>query len=275
MSYSDSETVQPLALLMLKPVGSLRKGLAALDENIIIFALVGFAAQLIDGALGMAYGVSSTTFLLGVGAPPAAASASVHTAEVFTTAISGASHWKLGNVDRKLVRKLVLPGIVGGVLGAYVLTSIPGGVIRPLVALYLLAMGLRILWKAHRGPLAQPRTARHTPLALAGGFCDAIGGGGWGPIVTSTLVANGHSPRSTVGSVNLSEFFVTLAEAATFVALLGLVHWKVIAGLVIGGAVAAPLAAVLCSRLPARALMTAVGIVITALSIRTLVLVFL
>jgi uncharacterized protein len=245
-----------------------------MEESIIVFAIVGFIAQLIDGALGMAYGVSSTTFLLSVGVPPAAASASVHTAEVFTTAISGASHWKLGNVDRTLVRKLVIPGIVGGVLGAYILTSIPGGVIKPIVAVYLLAMGLRILWKARRGPDAKPRTARLTPLALLGGFCDAIGGGGWGPIVTSTLVANGHNPRSTIGSVNLSEFFVTLAEAATFVALLGLVHWHVIVGLIIGGAVAAPLAALVCRRLPSRVLMVAVGVVITLLSIRTLMLTF-
>ncbi len=243
-----------------------------MEQSIIVFALVGFVAQLIDGALGMAYGVTSTSFLLSIGVPPAAASASVHTAEVFTTAVSGASHWKLGNVDRKLIRKLVLPGIIGGVLGAYVLTSIPGGVIKPLVTVYLLAMGLRILWKAHKDPDAHTRTARLTPLALAGGFCDAIGGGGWGPIVTSTLVANGHNPRSTVGSVNLSEFFVTLAEATTFVAFLGLVHWQAIVGLIIGGAVAAPLAAVLCSRLPARTLMISVGVVITVLSIRTLAL---
>jgi uncharacterized membrane protein YfcA len=245
-----------------------------MDSNIVVFVIVGFIAQLIDGALGMAYGVSSTTFLLSVGVPPAAASASVHTAEVFTTAVSGASHWRLGNVDRGLVRKLVVPGIIGGVLGAYILTATPGGVIKPIIAAYLLAMGVRILWKARQRTLPTPRPARHLILALVGGFCDAIGGGGWGPIVTSTLVANGHDPRSTIGSVNLAEFFVTLAEAATFVALLGLVHWQVIVGLVIGGTIAAPFAALLCKKLPARALMISVGLVITALSMRTLILIF-
>ncbi len=244
-----------------------------METSIYLFVIVGFIAQLIDGALGMAYGVSSTTFLLSLGVPPAAASASVHTAEVFTTAVSGASHWHLGNVDRHLVRKLVIPGIIGGVLGAYILTAIPGGVIKPIIAVYLLAMGIRILWKARRPAPAGPSRVHHTPLALVGGFCDAIGGGGWGPIVTSTLVANGHDPCSTIGSVNLAEFFVTLAEAATFVALLGLVHWQVIVGLMIGGAIAAPFAAILCKKLPARALLISVGVVITALSVRTLVLV--
>jgi len=245
-----------------------------MEESIIVFVIVGFIAQLIDGALGMAYGVTSTTFLLSVGVAPAAASASVHTAEVFTTAISGASHWRFGNVDRTLVRKLVVPGIIGGVLGAYILTSIPAGVIKPIIAVYLLAMGLRILWKARTGPGTRPRAVQLAPLALGGGFCDAVGGGGWGPIVTSTLVASGHNPRSTIGSVNLSEFFVTLAEAATFVALLGLVHWHVIVGLIIGGAVAAPLAALVCRRLPSRALMVALGIVIILLSTRTILLMF-
>jgi len=243
-----------------------------MENSVLLFAMVGFVAQLIDGALGMAYGVTSTTFLLSMGVPPAVASASVHTAEVFTTAVSGISHWRLGNVDGRLVRRLLVPGILGGITGAYILTRLPGQLIKPLVALYLLAMGLRILWKASRRSAAGPMHTYHGALALVGGFCDAIGGGGWGPIVTSTLVANGHDPRSTIGSVNLSEFFVTLAEAATFVALLGLVHWQVIVGLVIGGAIAAPFAALLCKRLSARVLMVTVGTVITALSVRTLLL---
>ncbi|MCD4690266.1 sulfite exporter TauE/SafE family protein [bacterium] len=245
-----------------------------MDTNILLFILVGFVAQLVDGSLGMAYGVSSTTFLLSLGVPPAAASASVHTAEVFTTAVSGASHWKLGNVDQALLKKLVLPGVIGGVLGAYILTSVPPGVIKPIIAIYLLIMGLRILWKARLTTPPPLRPARHTILALVGGFCDAMGGGGWGPIVTSTLVANGHHPRYTIGSVNLAEFFVTLAEALTFVALLGFVHWRVIAGLMIGGVLAAPLGALLCRRLPVRVLMLCIGTLITLLSVRTLLLAF-
>ncbi len=241
-----------------------------MDERILVFIAVGFAAQIIDGSLGMAYGVTSTSFLLSIGISPAAASASVHIAEVFTTGVSGLSHLKLGNTDRALFRRLLVPGIIGGVIGAYILTQVPGKAIKPFIAAYLLTMGLRILWKAVRGtPTIVVRT-RHTLLALAGGFCDAVGGGGWGPVVTSTLVANGNDPRRSIGTVNLTEFFVTLAEAIAFIALIRLVHWQVITGLLIGGVIAAPFAAVLCKRIPTRALMWIVGTLITILSLRTI-----
>jgi len=244
-----------------------------MKESIIPFIAVGFLAQMVDGCLGMAYGVSSTTFLLSLGLPPAAASAAVHTAEVFTTGVSGLSHLRFGNVDRQLIRRLLIPGVIGGILGAYVLTSIPGNVVKPVVAAYLLIMGVRILWKAIRRTGGKGGTVRHfAPLGVIGGFFDAIGGGGWGPIVTSTLVANGHHPRFTIGSVNLTEFFVTLAEAATFFTLIGLGHWRVIVGLVIGGVVAAPLAAFICRKLPTRALMIVIGALITVLSVRTILL---
>ena len=242
------------------------------DLNILVFIIVGFIAQIIDGALGMAYGVSSTSFLLSIGIPPAAASASVHTAEVFTTFVSGVSHLKFGNVDKKLFKKLLIPGIIGGVLGAYVLTSIPGKTIKPFIGAYLLIMGLMILRKAFKKIKEKRVETKLIPLATAGGFFDAIGGGGWGPIVTSTLMARGHNPRFTIGSVNLSEFFVTIAEAATFFAILGLIHWQVIVGLLIGGVLAAPMAAFVCKKLPSRALMIIVGILITVLSIRTIYL---
>ena len=243
-----------------------------MDLNIVVFIIVGFIAQIIDGALGMAYGVSSNSFLLSIGIPPAAASASVHTAEVFTTFVSGVSHWKFGNVDKKLFKKLLIPGIIGGVLGAYVLTSIPGKTIKPFIGAYLLIMGLMILRKAFKKIKEKRVETKLIPLATAGGFFDAIGGGGWGPIVTSTLMARGHNPRFTIGSVNLSEFFVTIAEAATFFAILGLIHWQVIVGLLIGGVLAAPMAAYVCKRLPSRALMIIVGILITVLSVRTIYL---
>lgn len=243
-----------------------------MDLNIVVFIIVGFIAQIIDGALGMAYGVSSNSFLLSIGIPPAAASASVHTAEVFTTFVSGVSHWKFGNVDKKLFKKLLIPGIIGGVVGAYVLTSIPGKTIKPFIGAYLLIMGLMILRKAFKKIREKRVETKLIPLATAGGFFDAIGGGGWGPIVTSTLMARGHNPRFTIGSVNLSEFFVTVAEAATFFTILGLVHWQVIVGLLIGGVLAAPMAAYVCKRLPSRALMIIVGILITVLSIRTIYL---
>jgi uncharacterized protein len=225
---------------------------------------------MIDGALGMAYGVSSTALLLSFGLPPARASAAVHTAEVFVSGVSGLAHLRFGNVDRALFRSLVLPGVAGGVIGAYVLSALPGERLRPFVSAYLLAMGLYIGWRALR-PRARPKAVGHVvPLGLAGGFCDALGGGGWGPIVTTHLVANGHEPRMAVGSVNLAEFFVTVAQAATFFVTLGLVHWPVIAGLVLGGVLAAPLAALVCRHLPARATMLLVGLLITALSLRTL-----
>jgi len=238
----------------------------------VIFIIVGFVAQIIDGALGMAYGVSSTTFLLSLGVAPATASASIHLAEVFTTAVSGLSHLRLGNVDRALFRKLLIPGIIGGVVGAYILTAVPGDVIKPFVAAYLLIMGLLILLRSLRKVKEVEVTTKLIPLGLVGGFFDAVGGGGWGPIVTSSLVARGHNPRFTIGSVNLAEFFVTLFEGVTFILTIGLVRWQVIVGLMIGGVLAAPLAAYVCKKLPTRALMITVGVLIMFLSMRTIYL---
>lgn len=244
-----------------------------MDTSIITFIIVGFAAQMIDGALGMAYGVSSTTFLLSLGVPPAVASASVHTAEIFTSGVSGLSHLRLGNVDKELFRRLVIPGVLGGVLGAYILTTVPGDVVKPFIALYLLVMGIMILRKAlMKKTLEGKAKVRLFPLGAFGGFLDAIGGGGWGPIVTSTLVVNGNHPRFAIGSVNIAEFFVTFSEAAAFFTIIGLVHWQVIVGLTIGGILAAPLAALVCRKLPARTLMIIIGVLIIALSVRTIYL---
>lgn len=245
-----------------------------MDNELLAFILVGFLAQLVDGALGMAYGVTSTTFLLSAGLPAAPASASVHAAEVFTTGVSGYSHFRMGNVDRKLMLCLVLPGVTGGVLGAYLLTTLPDDVIRPAVSAYLLIMGGVIIWKALGEVTAAEVRTKLVPLGFAGGFLDAIGGGGWGPVVTSTLVARGNNPRLTIGSVNAAEFFVAASQSATFVAALGLLHWKIILGLVIGGVLAAPFGAHLCQKLPARALMVFVGLLIAGLSLRTIYLSF-
>lgn len=240
-------------------------------EIIIFSIIVGFIAQLIDGALGMAYGVTSNTALLSLGIVPSLASTSVHTAEVFTTAASGVSHLKLGNVDKKLFKKLLIPGIIGGFLGAYVLTSIPGDIIKPFVNLYLLIIGFIIIYKAFKYEISNLKVkTKVVLLGGIGGFLDAIGGGGWGPIVTSTLVARGHNPRFTIGSVNLAEFFVTITEAITFLILLKISYWEIIIGLIIGGVLAAPLAASICKKLPPRILMIIVGITIIVLSIRNL-----
>lgn len=242
-------------------------------SDIFQFILVGFAAQLIDGALGMAYGVSSNSFLLSLGLPPALASASVHTAEVFTTAISGASHWKLRNIDIPLAKKLIIPGVIGGVLGATILSNINGDVIKPWIAIYLLIMGLNILYKAFKRTTNTEQPKRVRLLGLTGGFLDAIGGGGWGPVVTSTLVARGHTPRVMIGTVNFSEFFVTFAESIAFLLMLDIRdNYLIVIGLLIGGAIAAPLAAIFARKVKPKYLMILIGIVIIFLSIRTMVL---
>lgn len=240
----------------------------------LLYILVGFTAQTIDGALGMAYGVSCTSFLLALGVPAALASASVHIAEVFTTFVSGISHFKLGNVDKKLFTRLLIPGIFGGVIGAYVLTDFPVGVLKPYIAGYLLLMGIRIIYKSIKELQKEPKDIGRGIYILGffGGLMDAVGGGGWGPIVTSTLVARGNSARKTIGSVNASEFFVTLAEAITFLIFLSITTWEVIAGLMVGGVIAAPLAAVIAKKLDPKKLMMLVGILISLLSIRTIYL---
>lgn len=243
------------------------------ETTILVFILAGFVAQLIDGVMGMGYGVSLTSFLLALGVPPAAASASVHASEIFTSGVSGISHLTFKNVDFKLLRKLIIPGVLGGVVGAYLLTELPAARIKPYISAYLLVMGVVIVARALRKkdlPDKGPRFA--IPLALFGGFLDAVGGGGWGPVVTTNLVAGGSPPRTTIGSVNLAEFFVTVAESITFVLTIGLTNWKIILGLIIGGVIAAPLGAFLCRHLPRRPWSIAVGLLIIGLSIRTLVL---
>lgn len=247
-----------------------------MEISIFVFIIFGFIAQMIDGSLGMAYGVSANSFLLTVGLSPSIASASVHAAEIVTTLVSGISHWKFGNVDRRMVLRLLFPGIIGGGLGAYILTSLDGDVIKPFIAIYLLLMGVRILYKAFKPTPEherEPKTGLLVALGLIGGTCDAIGGGGWGPVVTSTLISTGHSPRKTIGSVNLSEFFVTLTESIVFIVALGsdlTNNWKIIVGLLIGGVIAAPLGAYLTKKLPTKAIMIFVGVLIIVLQIRTL-----
>ncbi len=248
-------------------------------ETILLYTLVGFLAQMIDGALGMAYGVSSNSFLLSVGVPPAIASASVHVAETFTTAVSGVSHWRLGNVDKELFKKLIIPGVLGAMVGAYILSNIDGNVIKPYISAYLLIMGAVILIKALRSNHNEQKVTSHISiLGVIGGFFDAIGGGGWGPIVTTTLVARGNNPRFTIGSVNSSEFFITFSQSVVFVAALFsdlVANWTVIVGLLIGGVIAAPFAAVITKKLPVRLLMGMVGLLIIGLSVRTILQVLL
>jgi uncharacterized membrane protein YfcA len=234
-------------------------------SEILLYAAIGFVAQLVDGALGMAFGVISTSVLLLFGVPPAAASASVHAAEVVTTALSGLSHWFHGNVDKRLFWRLAGAGVVGGAIGAYVLTELPVKFAQPAVAIYLCAMAGLIVYKAFRKRPVVPVTAGVAPLGFAGGFLDAIGGGGWGPIVVSNLVARGNSPRHTIGTVNLAEFFVTLAISIAFFFTVAPTYFLSAAGLILGGALAAPLAGWMTKRLPTRLLMVLVGVVVLTL----------
>lgn len=229
---------------------------------------VGLVAQTVDGALGMAYGITSTSFLLATGSSPAVASASVHIAEVFTTGVSGISHIKLGNVNRHLFLRLLLPGAAGAALGAWLLASIDGGTIKPFVSAYLLIMGLYVLSKAYRRHQRTRQEPRHVAkLGLLGGFVDALGGGGWGPVVTTTLVGTGQDPRTTIGSVNLAEFFLTFVSAGLFTLLVDGTPWSTVAGLVVGGLFAAPLAALLTRHLHTRLLLVLVGSVIVTISL--------
>ncbi len=245
-----------------------------MDQEIIPFIIVGFLAQMIDGSLGMAYGVSSNTFLLTLGMSPVLASASVHTAEVFTTLISGISHFSLGNVDKDLFKRLVIPGVIGGAIGAYILVNVPTDIIKPIVSIYLLLMGLRILFMAYRNVITEKIATKVELLGLIGGLFDAIGGGGWGPIVTTTLIAEGSHPRKAIGSVNASEFFVTVVEAITFFLTLGMLQWNIVLGLFTGGVIAAPIGAFVTRRVPSRLMMVFVGVLISLLSIRTIALSF-
>ena len=241
-------------------------------EDLLVFAAVGFAAQTVGGAIGMAYGLSATSVLLTLGVAPATASASVHAAEVFTTGASGLAHWRLGNVRRALVLRLAVPGVLGGVVGAHVLVGAPTAVVRVFVGFYLLALGGVVLLKALRPlpPAAALPTGQVGVLGFCGGLLDAIGGGGWGAIVTSTLIGRGNVPREAIGSASLAEFFVTSAVSAAFVATVGLTLWPVIVGLVLGGVLAALFAALAAKRVPDRLLMAAVGVVVSLLALRGL-----
>lgn len=233
---------------------------------------IGFAAQLIDGALGMAYGLSATSFLLSTGASPAVASASVHIAEVFTTGLSGISHIRFGNVRWTLFVRLLLPGALGSLLGVLVVTQFDSDWLKQVIAVYLMIMGVYIFCRAIWGRLVIQQAMRHVgKLAFVGGFVDSSAGGGWGPVVTTSLIGAGHDPRTTIGSVNLAEFFLTLVTAASFSLVITSSPWLTVAGLVVGGLLAAPLAAVVCRFVRPRVLMAGVGGLIVSLGLWNLI----
>jgi len=236
--------------------------------TLVPFIAIGFAAQLVDGALGMAFGVISNTMLVAVlGIPPALASQRVHLVECFTTATSGISHLAHGNIDKRLFFSLLIPGIVGGVLGAYVLTSLDASVVKPFVLVYLTAVGV---WLLVRGLLYPPKVKQVkliAPLGLVGGFLDAAGGGGWGPVVTSNLLIQGGDPRRVVGTVSAVEFFLTVTVSIAFIASVGLAQVAGgTIGLLIGGVLAAPIGAFAAKRIPVKPMLILVGVVLTLTS---------
>ena len=236
--------------------------------ELLPFIAIGFAAQLVDGALGMAFGVITNTMMVGLlGVPPALASQRVHLVECFTTASSGLSHLIAGNIEKALFFRLLIPGVIGGIAGAYVLTAFDAATIKPFVLVYLAGIGL---WLLFRGLLYPPKTRKPkhiAPLGLAGGFLDAAGGGGWGPIVTSNLLVQGAEPRKVIGTVCAVEFFLTLSISAAFVYHLGISHIAgPTLGLIIGGIAAAPLGAVVARHFSPKFMLIMVGIVLTLTS---------
>ncbi|HRP33115.1 MAG TPA: TSUP family transporter [Agriterribacter sp.] len=253
---------------------SVREGITQLDSKFYWMIAAGFLAQLIDGMLGMGYGVVSTTILMSLGINIAAISGSIHTAEMFSSGASGYTHYKFGNVNKKLFKTLLIPGIVGAVLGAYLLSKFGetyAGYIRPLIACYTMLLGVRILIISFRKKSKKPKKVKRVGwLAGIGGFLDSFGGGGWGPLVTSTLISKGRSPRFVIGSVSITEFFVTFASALTFFSMIGVSHWQIIVGLIIGGLIAAPLAARLVGKLPTKTMLIAVGTMVVLWSIKIL-----
>ena len=236
------------------------------------YIAVGFAAQLIDGALGMAFGVISSTLLIGVmGVSPAVASTGVHVVESFTTGASGISHALHRNINWKLFLRLLIPGVIGGILGAYVLTSVDAAIARPIVMIYLTAIGLYLLYRGLGFPLHPREPKIVEPLGAIGGFLDAAGGGGWGPVVTSNLIIQGSPPRETIGTVSATEFFLTVTISATFLISIGIEGLtpdvlKPMLGLLIGGLAAAPLGAYVVKHVPTRGLLFMVGVVLTLTS---------
>lgn len=264
-----------------------KEGFTGIQEQLLIGILVGFIAQIIDGSLGMAYGITSNSILLSFGIPPVASSASIHTAEIFTAGAEGLAHLKAGNVDKHVLKYLILPGMIGAVVGAYILVNIPGHYISPFVAVYLLIMGVLLVEKAFekkpliirgliffRDKLMKAREERWghklMPFGLVGGILDSIGGGGWGPLITLTLFFKGENLRKAIGSVILSEFFVTVTASAALLTALKLEYWQTIVGLIVGGLLAVPLGPFLTKKLPYKPLMIMVGGLVVILSIRTI-----
>jgi len=251
---------------------------AALHKDNHLFywmLLVGFAAEIVAGSMGMGYGVICTTILLILNVPPPVISASIHSAESFTSAAGSISHWQLGNINKKLAKSLAIPAIIGAVIGALLLSYVGeryAKITKPFIAFYTMYLGIRILQNAFkkREINQKKKATKITALALIGGFIDSFGGGGWGPLVTGTFIKNGHTPRYVIGSSTLAKCILTVASAVTFIFTIGIHHWNIVAGLLIGGIVTAPFSAMLTAKLPTKKMFVAVGIVVIFCSLITI-----
>lgn len=241
------------------------------NQEFLVFFAIGVFAQLVDGTLGMGYGATSTSFLLAYGVPPVVSSTAVHVSEMFTTGASALSHHRFGNINKKLVKHLLIPGVLGSITGAYLLADvINGDIIKPFIAVYMIILAVIIIKKALKKTIVKQKTKKLGFLAVFGGFMDSVGGGGWGPIVTSTLLGRGRNPKYTIGSVNAAEFAISFASGITFMLFGGIHGWQVIIGLILGGVISAPLAAYLVNKIKRKPMMVAVGVLIILLSLKTL-----
>ena len=260
--------------------GELDTLLSALNKDHHLFywmVLVGFLAEIVAGSMGMGYGVICTTILLILNIPPPIISASIHSAESFTTAAGSISHYKFGNVNKKLTKLLAVPAIIGAVIGALLLSYVGeryAKMTKPVLAAYTMYLGIRILQNAFTKKNGsngiRKKKTNITVLGLIGGFIDSFGGGGWGPLVTGTFIKNGHTPRYVIGSSTVAKFILTLASAITFIFTVGIHHWNLVAGLLLGGIITAPFSAMLTAKLPVKKMFVAVGIVVIVMSLITI-----
>lgn len=245
------------------------------DHHIFYWmVMVGFLAEIVAGSMGMGYGVICTTVFLIMNIPPPVISASIHSAESFTTAAGSISHYKFGNVNKKLTKKLAVPAIIGAVIGALLLSYVGeryARMTKPLIAAYTLYLGVRILRNAFAKKQANGRIKKKrthiTSLGFIGGFIDSFGGGGWGPLVTGTFIKNGRTPRYVIGSSTVAKFILTVASAITFIFTVGIHHWNIVAGLLLGGIITAPFSAMLTAKLPVKKMFVVVGIVVIVMSV--------
>lgn len=241
------------------------------NNDLFFWALLfGAVAALIDGSLGMAYGVTGTAFLLGYGISPVKAVAYIHIAEIFVSGSSGLNHWKIGNIDTKLFKKLLIPGIIGAILGALIIAKVKIPYLSIIISIYLLFMGIFLVAKAYSKIKLQFKQNNSVviPLAVTGGFVDGAGGGGWGPVVTTSLLGGKMEPKKVIGTVNASEFFINLASAVSLLFLVKVTDWEALAGLIIGGFLVAPYAARVTSKMSVKMILTFVGLLITVISLR-------